>query len=291
MPFKLFQTHKKSKKEKSEMTYSTETSEQKSEESPDIDHKTSNKGILHFFSSHKGDGSHVQIKSTHKEKKVRNNGSLLRYQKTKSMSHLAVTSKECGHSDSRDHPGSHACSKEQPRKSASYGTFMDSMSHERRLMEIAQLDTYMEYLRRTEDEGNLTNRLCCAQVLKMSLLRLEQRHMYSLERIHLCHKGSMNHIHSQSNSSSRCRQKRLKDVGSFEGDNSSTQSESKDGTSIHVTFSSCSDSDGRESERDSSSEQDSDDNSHFQDNVKTPEFTTKAGRTPIPVWPRDIEIF
>ncbi|XP_005099689.1 uncharacterized protein LOC101858784 [Aplysia californica] len=56
-------------------------------------------------------------------------------------------------------------------------------SRERRLSDIAQLDTYIKYMRKNADDDSLPclpNRLCCAQVLRQVLMQQERQYVSDL---------------------------------------------------------------------------------------------------------------
>lgn len=178
MPFKLFTLPRKVKKDKSArksvadlMMYKSEecldcevktdtsqkseedldcevktnTRSQKSEEPPDCEVKASSKSKFHhFFANHKNN-NHVHFKDTDKTKKVKNGISLGQANQTKSLSHIPSNAKEDAvHSaESKVHrqnlDNRAAKPQRRPTRAASYGNYMDTLSRERRLMEIAQL--------------------------------------------------------------------------------------------------------------------------------------------------------
>ncbi|GFR75737.1 hypothetical protein ElyMa_002195900 [Elysia marginata] len=73
------------------------------------------------------------------------------------------------------------------RRSFSLGERLDASEihlHDKRLKEITQLENYIHYLQQSpedEDACHMSNRLCCAQVLKTLYLRHEQRYVNFLK--------------------------------------------------------------------------------------------------------------
>lgn len=138
-------------------------------------------------------------------------------------------------------------------------------------------------MRHTEDEGNLTNRMCCAQVLKLGLIRIElAAHRNSHERLDRSSpvNGASQRFQNRTN--------RTKNEQADDSDQDSNSSDRKedDSGSDHVTFSNDNDCDSRGSEHDSGSSG----SEHDQDNsCGVQESCSRSKR--MPVWPRDIEIF
>lgn len=126
--------------------------------------------------------------------------------------------------------------------------------------------------------------MCCAQVLKLGLIRIElAAHRNSHERLDRSSpvNGASQRFQNRTN-----RTKNEQADESDQDSNSSGRKEDDDSGSDHVTFSNDNDCDSRGSEHDSGSSG----SEHDQDNsCSVQESCSRSKR--MPVWPRDIEIF
>ncbi|KAH9512715.1 hypothetical protein Btru_038000 [Bulinus truncatus] len=116
--------------------------------------------------------------SSHKEK-VRSSAPVGPFRKFSSSSSNSEdggsTKRKNKMEDSKDSPP-----RLRSTKKFTQGGSTDNMegSREKRVSDLVQLDNYIEYLKKSEDYSivNISNRLCCAQVLRLVLLKQQQMH-------------------------------------------------------------------------------------------------------------------
>lgn len=153
---------------------------------------------------------------------------------------------------------------------------------------FSSIDSYIEYIRHTEDEGNLANRLCCALVLKTSFIRLEQMHqnmLLSQERL----EASSNHPDTKNKVSFRHGSQQLSSTRIQVQKQAERDAHSDVDDDLQFVVGSDLESNEKESGHDSSSEQDLSDDNAKRGILKKPKCSSTVKK--IPVLPPDIEIF